>query len=100
MEAVSTPSRVIFNIPSCQMTSPVVRKRLKTTLSMSSITIARRPRNMKRTGTRDSFITAASASMPMAYPAQSWAQNNMMIYSIVPKSFVLGSSLCITESVG
>ena len=88
-----TPSKVILKIQNFTSMRPSVRNRLKLTLINSRIMIAFRPLSMKRTGTLVSLITAASTTVAMTYPHILSTTNKEAMNTIVPKSFVLGSSL-------
>ena len=94
------PSLVILIIHSLNTTSPSVKNRLKLTLIIKSIRTAFSPFTINFTGTFESEIATTKKSVAKAYPGHEFAINRETIKIMVPKSFVLGSSLCITESIG
>ena len=78
---------------------PGVRNRLKTTVSIKRKRTAFIPRTIKRKGTFDSRITTARNSAAARYPHIWLKKNSEIMYTRVPPSLILGSSLCITDSV-
>ena len=94
------PSLVILIIHNLNTTSPSVKNKLKLTLIIKSIRTAFSPFIMNFTGTFESEIATTKKSVAKAYPGHEFARKREIIKTIVPKSFVLGSSLCTKESTG
>ena len=97
--AIRIPSLVTEIFHTENTTSPGVKNRLNTTVSISRKIMDFIPFIINLKGTLDNLITTARKKAAHTYPQILSKKNRDMINSTVPASFTRGSSLCIQESV-
>ena len=97
--AIRIPSLVTEIFHTENTTSPGVKNRLNTTVSISRKIMDFMPFIINLKGTLDNLITTARKTAAHTYPQILSKKNRDMINNTVPASFTRGSSLCIQESV-
>ena len=98
--AANIPSFVTVNIHHSPITSPGVIRSVNIIINKRRNSIGRSPFNIYFGGMCASVVTVTRNAPASRNPQKDLNRNKDTTNIIVPKNFVLGSSLCITDSTG